>query len=652
MPGLEKRLLGKRELSELLEKEQLISDANFLRVVDHANVSSGGLLQDQIEDMWERAVKVSSSNDDVLFEWLARTLASMNYKVAQRAAMFAMSKNRNHKTLFQAILCCYLASAMPGTEIPARDRAMYGTMADRFLSKAASDSREFLKVMQHAVTGSATTQSEGKGPRNSIPNDPSSRSFQTVGDVSFYTTIMIQQGHFREAVETIYPDDSMSTLFQCCQGNFSVILDMLEMLEKSGQWRRLFDLSKDILLDACAARGLLGNHTRRLALRELGDDWKVWRAYALGLKHLTDSDAWSKHNDWAAMFERLSVRHSLLSRLELRLVGSESGEVKEEASDAVLSSLQWIFDRFGDTAVVLRDLRGFRCRISRLTMLKFVLTTSKSLEDQLESYGNAKATNTQVAQRCVIREGHSLALDYQEVVARPENLGNHPLLEAFIGTCLRLYRLSLKIGTANSRPMERRCGDSAAILAAMACVHLYRQKHDNSMLRAILILEELLCHSQHNYSAQVLLVRLYCQQGAITKAYEHYKRLDVKNIQALTFAWVLFPRICTIYSGKTPRHAFDPRRELNLHLNWIERINANAQKATGGLLKEGQWLAVLSQCRMYREYARSTSSFLLLVEAMRANPDRAQSIEEVQGLVGKPDGKLVFLFRYWTKKGD
>ena len=182
------------------------------------------------------------------------------------------------------------------------------------------------------------------------------------------------------------------------------------------------------------------------------------------------------------------------------------------------------------------------------------------------------------------------------MVSDVENKCQFTLLQTFVTICLRLYQLSLPLAS-DIAVTERRPGDDAAILAAMASLHLGASAQGDYIWRTVIILEHLVSRSPHNYEAIVLLVRLYVGLGAGRLATQLYSRLSVKHMQHLTTSWVLFPRISLLYPGaplsdqKQGPNVPDPSRLLKLALDWFEHGESQQQQLMDSILENGQyWL--------------------------------------------------------------
>ena len=215
-----------------------------------------------------------------------------------------------------------------------------------------------------------------------------------------------------------------------------------------------------------------------------------------------------------------------------------------------------------------------------------------------------------------------LKLDYSIVVSQQSNLSDVALLEAFIGNCLRLYRISRPIGS--SLPVsERRPGDDAAILAAMGCVHLYKNGQKAALLRCAIILEILLSDSKHNYDALLIIIRVYFYLGAIPRALEFYGRLDIKHMQYQTLSWIIFSRMSTIHPHPIMDKAnasiikFDPASAIDKTVRWILKNEKQMKSGVSLFLDNGGYVNLLDHLKTLSKLEASSYKCTLICELSR-----------------------------------
>ena len=197
------------------------------------------------------------------------------------------------------------------------------------------------------------------------------------------------------------------------------------------------------------------------------------------------------------------------------------------------------------------------------------------------------------------------------------------MLESFIANCLRLYKLSLRLGS-NLPISERRPGDDTAILAAMGFVHLFKRGQKSALLRSAVVLEILLQHSKHNYDAILMIVRIYIYLGAVTQAVEHYLKLDIKHIQHQTVSWVLFTRISSIHPHtgssrfyKSGREPFNPSKMLQAALAWAIRNEEQLRSGSTKYLDHDAYYNLIDHLKLVKASENSITKYMLIIELQR-----------------------------------
>lgn len=207
------------------------------------------------------------------------------------------------------------------------------------------------------------------------------------------------------------------------------------------------------------------------------------------------------------------------------------------------------------------------------------------------------------------------------VVCRSDTLFHKDILEAFISNSLRLYRISLSLGS--SLPVcERQPGDDAALLAVMALMHLLDLGQKNALLRCVAILEALISHSKHNYDAMLILVRLHLKFGSGWLAMEHYSRLSIKNLQHATVSWILYTRISTIhpFAPSVSRASQSPTnvaKDITLGIEWHNIASRMCNASMNQLMNDGKYNMLLDALSTDLALVNGFARFMLLTESLR-----------------------------------
>lgn len=232
-----------------------------------------------------------------------------------------------------------------------------------------------------------------------------------------------------------------------------------------------------------------------------------------------------------------------------------------------------------------------------------------------------------------------LKLDYHLVVSRNDTPAQVSLLRAFVSRCLQLYKESLSVNI--SLPVsDRRPGDDAAMLGAMALIRLHEYAEKHAFLQCITILECLLSHSKHNYDALLALTRLYMQAGVGMLAADLYSRLSIKNMQHTTVSWILYNRISTIHpcepsrtiSRQTPSHML---KNLSYAIDWHVSAEEYNSIAIDRMIECGQYTMLFDTLEIGEWIKNGFGKFMFVVESHRIGRfSQFSQIKDYSSLLG------------------
>ena len=172
---------------------------------------------------------------------------------------------------------------------------------------------------------------------------------------------------------------------------------------------------------------------------------------------------------------------------------------------------------------------------------------------------------------------------------------------------------------------ERRAGDDAAILATMALIHISYFEEDTALLRCIVILENLLIKSPHNYDALLIMIRLCANFGTLSLAMQRYMQLSIKNMQHATLSWILYTHISLLHPYSSICHSGNSDALANMYmpesltaaLDWhvgAGQINADY---TVKMLREDQYNMLFDALTLAKSLKVGFGRLLLLIERAR-----------------------------------
>lgn len=343
-------------------------------------------------------------------------------------------------------------------------------------------------------------------------------------------------------------------------------------------------------------------------------------------------------NDFQA--ENLNSRNAYLALIKFYILETSAG--RGDQGHLVTAFREYLL-KFSCKVICFQDIHPYLSYLTaqrHIDLLKFAAEVSRdersrscTSEASIAScFGRSLADIPTKAKtvKWLTREINALKLDYNLVVSRNDDSLPPNLLPLFINNCLRLYHLSLHIGL-DLPVSDRRPGDDAALLAAMGLIRLYNRDEGKSyanniaLFRSIVILENILSNSKHNYDALLLLVRLYMYFGAGSLAIERYSRLSIKNMQHATISWALFAHMSKIHPQPTKFSSADgksqtitnPLEEIAQILQWHYTADALSTKSLNTMQENGLWNMCLDAFSTKLSISQNFIRHQLFVEGKR-----------------------------------
>ena len=516
-------------------------------------------------------------------------------------------KNKR-RYFFQAVASAHMASLLPSKVIDDTERTNARNFAFGFMSAAAK------KVIpddsfSRAFHGLSLSDKQSKQNASAAkPIDVASTVLQTKRDIQLLVLIFQSHGEHAAAL-SVLDDDSRTGLGSAiAAGSWQLMVEKVKLLEACKRWEELWQICHAVLLDAASDQSSdTGNPN--YSYGKLGDDYSMWRGLATAAANIGAEEVTRKTLDAFSNLTTLDKRSRFLGQLEFYL---HPANVAADKTSLVASLFEYQ-NVYRVTSSNFRDISYFIDRIDVKEKKKFLLEAATQAREIAHS-GNSGSEATTI--RWIRAEINSLKIDYNMVVSKRSNLSNKAVLESFAANCLRLYQVSLQV--ERSLPItERRCGDDAAILAAMACIHLAHRSQGYALLQCIIILETLLNHSRHNSDGIVLLVRVYVCLGAVSKAFEVYERLDIKNIQTQTLSWILLSRISTIHPHTSRKFRCHPGALAEDCLRWASQMSEKSPKLVQKHLDEDDALGLCEAVSVSNMLQSSRSRQVLLSDHAR-----------------------------------
>ncbi|MCJ1404693.1 hypothetical protein MMC11_007919 [Xylographa trunciseda] len=560
--------------------------------------------------MWELAAVANPKDEKLLNLWFKIKFTAQNYKAAQKAAMM-YSKNfpKDRRPYYWLILSSHLASG--SLELSDSERSMFKELAYRLLTKALSlipeDSSSF--HMEKLSLGSQKSNaSQGQ--------IDTSRALQNPRELQFLLHIYQTQGRDKEALDIL--NDSRTGLTSSIgRSSWELVLAKVALNESCILWEEQYTECYELLRRANPSYDKSTDSAGGVNVGAFGNDWTIWAAF---LKASSKIGTKEKSTRTKAMIESYleNGKKSLNAQKAMIEFYAADSVRPDNDSGSLLSALLAFYYQYSTSPVCFDGLRHAQ-RLSPDQKREFLIEIERHTNpDETMRFSGEKERR-----EWILSEINYLKQAYTLIVSVQAGLDNTKLLKSFVAVCLYLYKISLPL--SRGLPIsERQPGDDAAILAAMACIHLFDDGDDRSLVRAAAILEMLLSNSAHNYDAQLIIIRVYVYLGLGVQAVSHYARLDIKHLQYLTNSWILFTRISTIHPHPFPVvlskkiELTSPAIMLKTALSWGHRQNKQVE---GGIASFFEYDS-LFELLQHLEYQKTTEVAVLVKASIMAEAKR------------------------------
>ena len=399
----------------------------------------------------------------------------------------------------------------------------------------------------------ATSSTEHLGGSEDINNsstyhktiDPKSIAIQSSAELTLAIRLYEQQHRFEEALAVLDDDSKAGLRSKVGRGDWELAHTKIEMLIKLEKKEEIWTFCYQLLCDAAK----VDSNQEGITPYNYGlaaDTLFVWWSAI---------DACCLHHD-DSMVEKLKA---LLTHPGLRERQRMIAQMKLHCKLGIRDSDDTIMDLFWEnicdhikqymaTEALYIDLRYVSEELSQAESEKVMAILQE--EQQLWTDSHNQPDRAPYINATLNLYKFEYSVKISSLREKLKNVEDSDTILFFAARCIKLYSVSLL--DQKKKSLERGVGDEAAILAACALLHATKYHGENCHTQqceyqAILILEKLLQNSTHNPEALSLVIRLYVRQGVWSKAWEHFQKLDVKNIQIWFNSWLILNRSATIF---------------------------------------------------------------------------------------------------------
>ncbi|KAF3906143.1 hypothetical protein ABW20_dc0100408 [Dactylellina cionopaga] len=467
-----------------------------------------------------------------LKEWYSGCMKACDWAGMQKAAMMLQKQFPNNRNYyFWAIAACFILIVACDDD-QRSSVSLFGTLASRMISKAASEIPE------------------GKEPAPI-------RSIRTAAELQlFYEILTFTKTDDADLVKYL---ESPTAGFNSRLGSdnywdlwwllVDAKLRLQEFKDVNDHCHSVLSTGSVNLKDGTDGTG--PEHQKVSAVWK--DDWKVWSGYVASAFELGKNDPDDPQFSKTAtlLMEKIessefTSRNALLAALKFSELCSPHASLScKKEIPAPLAACFAVFKKQGGASSCYDDLRLFVGQLAveeRKELLNSMAEYCKS-KDIISSELSTKELTNAVRERVTLLKFRFwIEIDDQERVPSTEGLDD------FVQECFTVYNIALKVDT-DLLVTDMRIGDELLILVAKSLMCKYaasRMEDSLPVIIAIIVLEHLLTKSKYNYTALLLLVRLYSIIGALSCATVEYQRLSIKQIQNDSLSHHILTRLSTL----------------------------------------------------------------------------------------------------------
>jgi N-terminal acetyltransferase B complex non-catalytic subunit len=246
-----------------------------------------------------------------------------------------------------------------------------------------------------------------------------------------------------------------------------------------------------------------------------------------------------------------------------------------------------------------------------------------------------------------------LALRYHVQISKSKSESAEKELEELAAQALSIYIDFTKSGKEMSK-LEVYTAESSVILAASALIRLASVSTASShiyILQSMIILEQSLKERPNSYQAVLFLLKICRSVGAISKVFQIYPRLSIKNLQHESMSHFLLTRIPTIHpfpitqfsSSELAKNDADPLLSIQKVLKPYSSVGEKTDKSIRTCLEQGNYSNVREFGKIEDALERS------IVQGLTAIDER-RIIRLAQSKKGSVPPRLLESYRLSTKQ--
>ncbi|KAK1985248.1 N-acetyltransferase B complex non catalytic subunit [Colletotrichum cereale] len=537
--------------SPLIAIHKLVKDTSAVRDADSLELlewASEGFMQHQgfaetFGPLKLRYVKANPKDKNGGTRCLESCLLHWDLVSAQQiAAVLDRSFPQERSFMFWNIAITHLLAI--SDQCPAGKKQLYGMLSLKQMQRAAQ------------LTEQAGTEKHG---------EVADRAIKTEEEILLFYRIL--EAHGSEAEwDAALQGPTLNPVHQFKAGRKDLFLQTIDVLERKGKWKTVYDLCRKCLSDT--------DDKDQLSL--LACDWAVWKKFLNAAGRTGEAhDASTEVSDLVNRFLAQENVRSIYKR-NIRLAKVEaafqfSQHTSPEARSDTFEELCGYIDIECESPACFDDVRGFVERLPPLEIKELAYEYVTHLADE------SKEAARSASVRALALKLQYLGLSTSKTIIRVSNedpkkpnnwrcivcatVNKAPVctscLQNLLESTLTLY--STLINSSEISP-SLDCIPEMAILAATCCIRLsglhqrsalnptspMKSDRSDRVLQAALLIENQLTRTPKHTRLTLVLVRIYLVLGCASRAREVWDTADVKRTIIDSLGPYFFDRLSSI----------------------------------------------------------------------------------------------------------
>ncbi|KAG5875825.1 hypothetical protein JTB14_017256 [Gonioctena quinquepunctata] len=457
---------------------------------------------DKICKLYETAVKIDPGNEELHTHLFMSYVRIADFKAQQQSAMALYKTKPKNPYYCWAVMSIILqATRGEGSKDPLKHKLLL-SLAERMFSKLLTEDK-----------------------------------IDAEQEVQLYVMILDLLGKYEEILAVF--DGPLGTKLQCS----NLPQNKLQYLKKTNRWAEVNVICKGILIESV-------------------DRWDIWKEYVNSVFELLSSENSTNNrecieggeNEMESVDDTPDKAHEFICRIVEN--GAENGfllrgpylarfELCSRLSQKNISTTELLGETIELFIEYFRKFGHKLCCVSDLRIYLNLLDDAKQSELSSRLIKDVGISSTSVPQTDNQMQRHICALQLSRLCGSHRNLSTDHM-KALVTALTLHYQHGYQTYGKNLLSTDLGPSDPYALMAVHILYDLAQiEKKSDSIIVALMLLENLLKNSPNNFHAKLLAVRLYHSVGGGSCAQEMYNSLDIKHLQLDSLGYIHCARLPT-----------------------------------------------------------------------------------------------------------